>query len=281
MASAGIWFIVLTPIAVLLFFQTGLFIRHLTHPDGATLLKSMADDRLEQVLRRKQYLSNPKATPLPKGLDYDPLFTSGEKGMLETEAKRITTNSTLETEFNNKFGVSLKDLDAVVFPAAKLSKVNCPRLGVESQALEDAKVKSAWRFSVGGFTIRDGAGAAKATADGRPRIAIHPWSFATQKTLRRALLHEMFHSANIPAFNPFPYSLAHHDLTYLPEYKELLGLANLNDDCFDNIRQLSDDCLDNVIWFFLLTVLGLIVRCLWIAYDVKSSRRLRLNPVMS
>jgi hypothetical protein len=285
---AIIVFCVLTPIAVLLFLQTGYFIHKFEHPGGEALLKGMADDRLEQARRREQFLTEqrsarPNATPLPKGLDYDPLLTAPQRSMLEDAYDLIKKNVDLEAEFQKKFHVSLKDLDAVVLPADKLSDVNCPRLGVEQQALDELKAKSSWSFSVGGFTVRDGTGFAKATSDGRPRMAINYWSFTTNKTLRRALLHEMFHAANIPAYSPFGLSIAHHDLTYLPEYSGLLGLAQLNDDCLDNIYSLSDDCLDNVIWFFLFVILGLLIRCLWLwmAYALKSRRRLRLNPATS
>lgn len=261
------------PMIAILFVQTGFYVRLFERPGGTEKIKQdMANDAAVQRGRREEYLANPKAKPIPQGLEFDhDLFTENELKMLTEAADLIKNNDALDSEFKNKFGVSLKALDALVVPAAEMIDQHCSGLGIEHKALQGVRSKSMW--GVGGYTVRDGVGGIKATKDGRPRVAIKSKSFSTPRTLRRALLHEMFHVANVPAYYPSSLPLFQHDLVYWPDYRGLLERAQLNDDCFDNLWQLSDDCLDRIILVVMLGCFAILVYSLWIFYRLRSPRR--------
>lgn len=67
------------------------------------------------------------------------------------------------------------------------------------------------------------------TTDGRPRIALSEAliELKRREELKLTLLHEFMHAHGAPAYSPI-LNFVHDDLTYLPEYNEMIGKTKLD-----------------------------------------------------
>lgn len=223
--------------AGLVFLQTELLVSMCRRPEGMEGIKrDMASDRAAQDERHNWYIHQGKEPP-PAGIEPHDRLRSDEKRMLEVAIPFLRDDEALQNNLQETFGASFKDLNAVVIPEREMTELIHQTLGITTEGIRDAYAQEPWGFQVGGLTVRDRGGLAQATFDGRPRIALNPWSFKSQKALRSALFHEMLHALNVPGYTPLCVRrpgrrplcavLAQNDLVYLREYRAFRERAEL------------------------------------------------------
>jgi hypothetical protein len=250
-----IWSLIFTCIVVFVFLQTDFFVRFFLRPNNLAGIKPiMAADREAQSQRRAQYLATADAKQIAPGIVLHHLLTDHEKAQVTQARAFLLDNSELQTKLDEVFGVSFKNLDAVVIPGAEMSFENCVQLGITHAGWNKYKRNAAWGFDVDGLTVRDRAQDAQETLDGRPRIAVPAWGFKPPVKLRRVLFHEMLHALNVPGYKPWQsISVTQSDLAYLPEYSVLLKHAGLDEEGTGT-------------WGILIVFLIILARCIQLTY---------------
>lgn len=234
---ARVWAFIFALSTIFVLPQTALFVSSWSRPGGVEGIKrDMASDSKTQGQRRAEYLHQGTESA-PEGIVPLGPFTSEERLMLDNATNFLKDDESLQKDLLSKFGVTFRDLNAVIIPEWEMKSVNAEMLGITRAGMEDAYAQEPWGFDVGGITVRDRGGLAPATSDGRPRIALNLWSFNSTKELRSALFHEMLHAINVPGYRPLCVSrshgapvcavLAQSDLVYLPEYRNFRDRAKL------------------------------------------------------
>jgi hypothetical protein len=207
-------------------FQTEMVITWFARPGGIEKIRlEMEADRAVQVNHNNEYCAlTGKNTQ--EGIVIHNLFVGSHKTYLEEAKKSLLSNDELRAALEEKFGVNLQQLNAVVIPAWHIREPNEEQLGLMPRARKGCKF-AVNDPSYDGFTIRDRVGAPKLTTDGRPRIVLNADAFNSYARLRRALLHEALHALNVPKYEP--YRSTRTDLTYLKEYREVVELVDKYD----------------------------------------------------
>lgn len=153
------------------------------------------------------------------------LFDEETTKKLEATKDSLINDTELQDELQKTFGMSFRELNAVVVPSWKLiSKDNNGLVGVTDDGWIEAR-KAIGEPDVGGITLRNKPNARKWTEDGTPRIVLNTAAFGN---LRLTLFHELLHAMNVPAFYPSPVTFAQNDLTYLPQYRNFVHRAHLD-----------------------------------------------------
>jgi hypothetical protein len=217
-----------TLVAVLNVVQTEWFVRRYPPPGGMEKVKAdMTADRDLQNQHREEYAESGKE--LVQGIAFNSLFTEDQKKALKDVTDSLLNDEHLQDDLKQEFGVSFKDLNAMVIPAWQIhNEGNKFQLGLTDVCWKAAR-EPAGKLHVGGFTVRDTVKfKGRLTLDGTPRIALNYQAFNSIRDLRLALFHEMLHALNVPGFYPCPIILTQTDLTYLPEYRSFIKQERLN-----------------------------------------------------
>jgi hypothetical protein len=197
-------------------FQTQLFVSFWSYPNNKTIRGHMAECRAIQDKMATQDRQH--------GIIFQ-LFDDKVRNNLEATRDALLNDDSLQSELEEKFGMSFRELDVVIVPAWENSPDNNALIGITYDGWKEAtKVKG---FSdVGGVTIRDKPQLSKRTVDGRPRIVLNPCAF---QNLRLTLFHELLHAMNVPAYYPSSLTFAQNDLIYLSEYREIVSRERLDE----------------------------------------------------
>jgi hypothetical protein len=213
-------------IAVIGFFQTQFFVSLSSRPDNESVRREIAAAELIQRQLSIAY-SKQTGTALTRGIQIDNRFGDLAGNQVRRTIDNFFNDAILQTEIQKSFGVSLRDLNAVVTPAWSLTtQEDLTSLGLTTQGGKIAIVARG-DSRVGGFTLRDKDSAQAVTLDGIPRIFLNLSAFESQRTLRFTLFHELMHAINVPGHRPFFLTFAQDDLTYLPEYRSYVARENL------------------------------------------------------
>ncbi len=265
------WAIVISCIlaasAVVCVLQTEWFVRRCQRPGGGKRVRlDMAHDGQAQRRRRDEYLKENAVEP-PPGIQIHERFNDNEERWIRQEIDGLKSDMRLREELRNQLGFTFDDLHVEVVPAWEMTLMNGEFFGVTPEGWKDADDNRAWGFNVKGLTVRERHGRSRrATDDGRPRIALHPWSFRSRKTLRLALFHELLHSLNVPGYKASSLTRVQSDLAYLPLYRSYVKRHRLNS---------SLD--DKVIALFLTGLLIMLGRCVYVAFTMRPRRGPRLS----
>lgn len=213
--------IIFLTVGVFGFCQTQFFVSMFA-PDRSEVIRSMEQARAVQREIGDAYRSRTGSEPA-RGIVVHPLFMENNQNQrrLSEALKQLLSDEGLNAQLAQAFGVTLRDVNAVLVPGWHARGVNGEMLG-----LTEAGLKEWVRLDTPAIlaaTIRDGvAGRPQATVDGVPRIMVHYGAFADERRLRFALLHELLHALNVPGRHVSPVSFLQGDLDYLPVYRRIM-----------------------------------------------------------
>ncbi len=229
----------------------------------------MAADRTRQQTLREDYRKRTQREPA-QGIVIFPLFADDQLSKLAQARDFLLQDQTLEAELERAYGVSLRDVNALVIPAWHLNSYNQELLGLTPEGWAAVR-QSSGGFSYSGSIIRDSRLGRQLTIDGTPRIALNIYAFRSDQTLRLTLFHELLHAMNVPGYYPTRLNFTQSDLTYLPLYRSFVARSGLETKSEAEIRIF----LIFLPWIAFLWSAVLIVRRIWIHSDKSATTNAR------